>query len=229
MSKLYTCTKCKKKKQYNEFVKRKRNKLGIEKTCKLCASLVKKDYYIRNKDKVKKKVSECKALNKDMIEEKAKISYYKNIEKNKEKRKRYYANNRVKSKQKSLEYYYNNRERVLETVKRYAEKNKDIIKIKAQEYNKNNPEIGRANSALRRARKKNASPKWLTATHLATIKSIYKAANNLSKKTGVAHHVDHIVPLSGKLVCGLHVPWNLQVLTQYNNLSKHNKFDEDMI
>lgn len=55
-------------------------------------------------------------------------------------------------------------------------------------------------------------PKWLTAEHKAAIKAIYREAVRTEQETGIKHEVDHIVPLQGKTVSGLHVPWNLRVL-----------------
>lgn len=87
---------------------------------------------------------------------------------------------------------------------------------------KKHPEKVRALEALRRALKLNATPPWLTNVHKDEIQQIYKQA---ALDDG---HVDHIVPLQGKIVCGLHVPWNLQVLPKSENLKKYNKFDESL-
>ena len=60
--------------------------------------------------------------------------------------------------------------------------------------------------------------------HRDEIIGFYKQAALKTLETGLKHHVDHIVPLTGKNVCGLHVPWNLQVLTATENLRKYNSF-----
>lgn len=74
--------------------------------------------------------------------------------------------------------------------------------------------------ATRRARKSNATPPWV---NMAAIKSIYAKCARVSAETGIEHHVDHIVPLKGRNVCGLHVETNLQVLTASENISKGNR------
>lgn len=65
--------------------------------------------------------------------------------------------------------------------------------------------------------------------HRREIHALYKRASHLTKTTGVQHHVDHIVPLRHLLVCGLHVPWNLQVIPGHLNLKKNNKVSLDTL
>ena len=80
--------------------------------------------------------------------------------------------------------------------------------------------------AQRRARKLNATPSWLSEEDKKQIERIYKVCSKVSEKTNRPHDVDHIVPLQGENVCGLHVPWNLQILPASMNRSKNNAYND---
>ena len=81
-----------------------------------------------------------------------------------------------------------------------------------------------AKASKRHAAKKQRTPKWLTSLHYQQIEVFYAASVSLSKEFGFPLNVDHIVPLQGKYVSGLHVPWNLQVIPESENNSKRNTF-----
>lgn len=72
------------------------------------------------------------------------------------------------------------------------------------------------------AKKKLATPIWANMTE---IEQIYAHARRLSFETSIPHHVDHIVPIRGKKVSGLHIHTNLQILTATENLKKGNQFE----
>jgi hypothetical protein len=76
--------------------------------------------------------------------------------------------------------------------------------------------------AKRRAVKLNATPSWLSDSQKEEILNLYWLAQDLRVVTGGDYHVDHIVPIQGKTVCGLHVPWNLQILPADVNFAKGN-------
>jgi hypothetical protein len=92
-----------------------------------------------------------------------------------------------------------------------------------REYTRNNLVKFRIKNGKRRAAKNAATPSWLTLIHLAQIEEFYEMAEAKTMQTGIPHEVDHMVPLLGKTVRGLHVPWNLQILTDKENISKKNK------
>jgi hypothetical protein len=78
--------------------------------------------------------------------------------------------------------------------------------------------------ALCRKRNPNATPKWLTEDDLKQMRKTYRDAQVRRWE------VDHIVPLRGKVVCGLNVPWNLQILSPQLNRKKGNEvWDEDLL
>jgi len=84
------------------------------------------------------------------------------------------------------------------------------------------PQMRAANTGRRR-KHRDATPPWLTRKQKAEIRQLYQIAITMTQTTGEQYVVDHIVPLRGEEVCGLHVPWNLRVITQEENLKKSNK------
>jgi hypothetical protein len=99
--------------------------------------------------------------------------------------------------------------------------NPDYYKI----YQVQNLDKFAAASSKRRASELQATPKWLSYSQIKEINEMYKTAKILSKQSNIKYHVDHIVPLNGVNICGLHVPWNLQILTSEENLHKSNKHE----
>lgn len=146
---------------------------------------------------------------------------------NKNARKLWARENRDKIKQYSAIQRLNTPSEV--EAKRCREKralNPDVYKNITKRYRDKYPEKQIEKLARRRAQKKKAEPKWLTKKQRAEITDIYKQAKELEKIFfNRKFHVDHIIPLQGKNVCGLHVPWNLQILTAEENLRKNNNYE----
>ena len=76
-----------------------------------------------------------------------------------------------------------------------------------------------------RADKLKRIPKWLTQDDIRWMQWMYDQAQRLSEQTGIKHHVDHVIPLRGKTVSGLHCPANLQILTDMENFQKSNRVE----
>lgn len=94
------------------------------------------------------------------------------------------------------------------------------------EHTPNGKSRNKRNRSLRNKRNKHATPKWLNKEQKQQIADTYELMRDCRTITGEHYHVDHIVPLRGDNICGLHVPWNLQVLPSDVNISKSNNHDE---
>lgn len=151
------------------------------------------------------------------------------------------VNNPERKRRSSAKYYKKNSEKILTygsayhvlhpdkaaaRRRRMQETNPGRIAETVAAWRQNNKHKMRAQCAKRRARLIMAMPLWLTAEHFSQIEEVYSDAKRLEAETGAPHHVDHIVPLRGKTVCGLHVPWNLRAIPADDNLRKANKLDD---
>jgi 5-methylcytosine-specific restriction endonuclease McrA len=117
-------------------------------------------------------------------------------------------------------YYLRNREAVIARAQARPLEEKRVYQKVWKEANQ---VWVRADTKARRRKHRNATPPWLTRKQKAEIRQLYQIAITMTKTTGERYVVDHIVPLRGESVCGLHVPWNLRVITQEENLAKSNK------
>lgn len=204
------------------------------KECKLCKTSLPLSDYHKDSDKPDGYRYECKTCRKSIS-----ASYY---ETNKERKKaygrKYYSENSEKvirsvkirknkhpSKivKSNKNWYLNNKDKVLKVRKKYYDHNTDKVKGQHRKWSQANKYKLRSYGMKRNALKIKATPKWLTKEHYEQIKTFYKKAMEMTISTGIPHEVDHIVPLRGLSVRGLHVPWNLQVLTKSENSSKSNR------
>ena len=117
-------------------------------------------------------------------------------------------------------YYEKNREAVI--ARAAARPVEEKRRLQAQ-YKDRNVDVVRADTSVRKRRHREATPKWLTKEERLQMRSLYVQARKMTVLTRERYVVDHIVPLRGEEVCGLHVPWNLRVITQDENLKKSNK------
>jgi hypothetical protein len=100
-------------------------------------------------------------------------------------------------------------------------RNPELSKKNSRKYAKAHPEVGRASCAAWHHRRCHSLPKW---ADLKKINAVYRRAQILTQSTGVEYEVDHVLPLRGRIVCGLHVHNNLQIITKHANRTKSNRY-----
>jgi hypothetical protein len=121
-------------------------------------------------------------------------------------------------------YYKENTDKYKKYTKKYREKNKE----KLAKYKKDNRGKFTALEVRRYCYKIKRTPKWLTKKDFIEIENIYIKAKEKSKLYKEQYHVDHIIPLNGKYVSGLHIQSNLQIIKASENLSKSNKYSREL-
>jgi hypothetical protein len=186
------CNKCSTEKELTQFHKDKSTKDGLSAGCKLC-----------------RRASTSK-WQKDNVTHRTKY------------RKQYVVANSDKCKLIDKKYRENHKDILYEKNKIWKSQNED----KVREYGRNWGKANRAKCLYHvnryRAAKLSATPSWLTEVHLEEIKQIYLDSEYLTLLTKTPFEVDHIAPLQGATSCGLHVPWNLQLLPRTENRQKSN-------
>jgi hypothetical protein len=129
-------------------------------------------------------------------------------------------NQREEVKSRKNEWYLDNHEKVKQAA---ATRPNHVKREYQQAWKDRNVVWVRADTKNRRRKHREATPPWLSRKQKSEMRELYKAAITLTKTTGEQYVVDHIIPLQSDFVCGLHVPWNLRVITQEENLKKSNK------
>ena len=202
------CSKCSTEKPLTEYQKDSRSKTGFRSSCKECANASVRAYREANPEK---------------IAEQKKEYWVKASEAEKPKRAARYTKNKDREIAKAMEYHFapENPTRIIERMREYNITNREDFAAYRRAHR---AEINAAR-AVRRAKKLNATPSW---ADLKAMEIIYERARDETQVTGVVMHVDHIVPLVSDIVCGLHVPGNLEVITGKANLSKGNRTWPDM-
>ena len=197
-------------------------------TCRKCRVKAQNDRRLANIDESRKKTREYLREWRAKNPEKQAAICKKYDEKNRDKRnayaKQYRKDNPEKVKADHAKWIKENPDKI----KSYAIKASTVWRVRNPEYYKEhykaNKERYVAARARRRAAQESATPSWLSAIDKAMIQEMYDVSEARYIQTGIKHHVDHIVPINGKNVAGMHVPWNLQVITAHENLSKGWRF-----
>lgn len=139
---------------------------------------------------------------------------------------KHYSENREKYIEQTSKWIVDNPEKAAEHRKNYRDTHVEEISESNKQYRKAHKEQYAYYAGIRRAKKLNATPNWLTTNDFKQIEQIYEQAQTLTEQTGTKYVVDHYYPLQGKEVSGLHCPENLRVVTESENARKRNKHPE---
>lgn len=134
-----------------------------------------------------------------------------------------YADNPERKKKIQANYRLNNLEKTRMKNREWAKNNREQARLNTSNWKIEHPEKKIAQDIKRRSIKKNAMPKWFGELDELIIEEAANLCKLREKATKIKWHVDHIIPLQSKIVCGLHIGSNIQVLPATTNMSKGNR------
>ncbi|MCK5134136.1 MAG: HNH endonuclease [Candidatus Sabulitectum sp.] len=202
--------------------------------CKSCQTAFRKEYRSRYHviAQEKKDAKAYYAKTKEKSNATSKLWRENNIERNKELKLAWYKTDKGKAYQAKAyrKYQAAAPEKYRKWSREYRAKNPEACRERIESWRKRNPDKNAAKSQKYRCAKLNAIPSWANDKEILNFYQKAAWLNNATRGfSGLGYfqkwHVDHVVPLQGKLVCGLHTQDNLQVITAKANLSKHNEFN----
>lgn len=207
------CTSCRIQKALDDFVKHRRD--GLSCWCKLCHAAKSRAYSAKYKQKVLDATKAWRASNADYLADYAakrrKTEKYKNAKPGWDKK------YRIASKANPARV-----EQVLEYGRKWREANSELANRRIAAWGKKYPEKRASYTRARQAQKLRAMPAWADRRKM---QEVYELAREF-REYGFDVHVDHIIPLKGVMVCGLHVHNNLRLSLAAYNLRKSNKFKD---
>ena len=136
--------------------------------------------------------------------------------------KEWYERNKELTKERARVWALANPDKKKESVDKWRNGNLEQHNATNRKWFANNKNKRAAYEGKRRAMQLQRTPSWDPDAHLIVAK--YQLAAMLSQAAGIPHHVDHIIPLQGRKVSGLHVFSNLRVIPGSDNVKKSNKF-----
>lgn len=216
------CPTCGEYKLANAFFKSTRRTDGLRYNCKSCSVKARREWAKRNPEKAKTLDVKYREQNRERYRQNTKKWVEENAEKKRRADREYRKAHASKLRARSRDWREKNAEVLRRRKLEYREANVEKVRAKDREWKRLNPDKVASANARRRAHRKHALPRWLSPEQHRAIQRVYAEARRRSEQSGVPHHVDHIVPLVSEEVCGLHVPWNLQVLPWRDNLAKGN-------
>ena len=133
-------------------------------------------------------------------------------------------NQREDIKERKHEWYQENKEQVMQAA---ATRPAERLRAYRNAWKEANKVQVRADTKARRRKHRDATPPWISRRQKSDIRQLYQIAITMTQTTGEQYVVDHIYPLRSDVVCGLHVPWNLRVVTREENQRKSNSLPDD--